>query len=130
MSKSTTVMDWQTEIHAWAKQRGWCEEFESWKDMGPEGFRLLAAHIAEKLALVHSEVSEALEELRTADNLEDVQRVWAGDKGKPEGFGVEMADVIIRVLQLNALLGIDTQKMLDLKADYNATRPYRHGKNM
>ena len=44
--------------------------------------------------LIHSELSEALEELRKPDNPD----YYTGENGKPEGFWVELADCIIRIL--------------------------------
>jgi hypothetical protein len=44
--------------------------------------------------LIHSELSEALEELRKPNNPD----YYTGEKGKPEGFWVEMADCVIRIL--------------------------------
>lgn len=79
--------------------------------------------IPEKLALVHAEVSEALEEFR---NDSDVTKVYFVD-GKPEGFGVELADVIIRVADLAEKHGICLSALIKMKMRFNATRPRRHG---
>lgn len=69
---------------------------------------------AEMLALIHSEVSEALEELR-----------------KPErdiaAFGAELADIVIRTLDLAERAGIDLETAVLAKIKKNAGRPYRHG---
>ena len=42
-------------------------------------------------------------------------------------FEDEMADTIIRILDLCAAKGIDIDKHIELKMKYNATRAYRHG---
>jgi len=47
--------------------------------------------------------------------------------GKPVGFPTELADVIIRTLDLASGLGIDIEEAIRIKMDYNATRPHRHG---
>jgi hypothetical protein len=54
---------------------------------------------------------------------------WArfGYDSKPEGFGIEAADVLIRVFDLMGFLGIDIAEMVRIKQAYNETRPYRHG---
>lgn len=46
--------------------------------------------------LFHSELSEALEEYRANHALTEV---WSGEKGKPEGIPIEIADFVIRVCQ-------------------------------
>ena len=49
------------------------------------------------------------------------------ENGKPEGFGVEIADAIIRCLDLTEALGIDIGERILEKHEYNGTRPHRHG---
>lgn len=39
----------------------------------------------------------------------------------------ELADVIIRVLDYCAHAGIDIENVLEVKHEYNKSRPYRHG---
>lgn len=81
-------------------------------------------NIPEKLALIHSEVSEALEEYRKGIDLESV---YYEDGDKPEGFGVELADAVIRIMDLCGHLGIDLATLVEEKHQYNLTRSYRHG---
>ncbi len=64
------------------------------------------------LALIHSEVSEALEAFR---------------KGDKENFAEELADTLIRVLDCAGGLGIDLDKEVRTKLEKNKTRGYRHG---
>lgn len=65
------------------------------------------------IALIHSELSEALEEERN---------------GNPEGVAVELADAVIRIADLCGHLGIDLEEVIEIKMAYNEGRPYKHGK--
>jgi len=78
--------------------------------------------IPELIALIHSELSEALEEYRINENLE-----MKYIKKKPEGFVVELADVLIRIFDLAGKYELDLQTALEKKLKYNETREYRHG---
>lgn len=84
---------------------------------------LKARNIPEMLALIHSEVSEALEEYRKGR----MGVYYNAGSGKPEGFPIEMADALIRIGDLMRYLKYDTNYVVNLKHKYNATRPHRHG---
>ncbi|WP_078434250.1 MazG nucleotide pyrophosphohydrolase domain-containing protein [Metabacillus halosaccharovorans] len=64
------------------------------------------------LALIHSEVSEALE---------------ADRKGDQENFVEELADVCIRIFDLCGSKKIDLEKAILEKMNRNKERSYRHG---
>lgn len=101
------------EIHQNARERGWWPE-------GPDNVN----NIPEKLALVHSEISEALEEYR---NHKLSAGIYMDHSTKPEGFGIELADAVIRIFDLAEYLQIDIQECIEIKMDYNKSRPLRHG---
>lgn len=89
------------EIHDNAVAHGWYEEEKS---------------VPEMLCLIHSEVSEGLEGYRN--------HVKDGEKGC---LSEELADVVIRVFDMSAYLGIDIEEAIITKHEYNRLRPYRHG---
>lgn len=69
-----------------------------------------------KLALIHSEVSEALEEVRKTGKINDA-------------VGEEIADVIIRCLDFAHGYGIDINDHIVKKMKKNAERSKLHGKH-
>ena len=108
------LQDFMEEVHETAVAHGWWDTEED-------------CNVPTKIALIHSELSEALEEFR--DSKFDMYYVPVGDEGesKPEGMSVELADAIIRILDLCAEYDIDIVGALKEKANYNRTRPFRHG---
>ena len=76
------------------------------------------------LALIHSEVSEALEAYRK----HELESWYEKDRNyKPEGISFELADTIIRICDLAGHLEIDLEKAIKEKIAYNKGRSYRHG---
>lgn len=124
-------------VHATAVDHGW------WPKTG--------RNMGEMIALMHSELSEALEAWRDHDNVTAIRYeypltnegnvdgttvlyepsfVYADGRvelGKPVGVASEFADVIIRILDTCKMLNIPITEALVRKAAYNQTRPYRHG---
>jgi NTP pyrophosphatase (non-canonical NTP hydrolase) len=80
--------------------------------------------IGDQIALMHSELSEALEEHR---NGHQPNEIYFADGGKPEGIPVELADCIIRIFDFCGKYDIDLEHAIEIKMEYNKTRPFRHG---
>lgn len=131
------------EVHEIAVKKGW------WDDPQPT--------FGEIIALCHAELSEALEEHRAGhpmewrqclvcyeedavagivtlcgeastepcDCLDDPKCFYRGKK--PEGVAVELADCILRILDYCGHEGIDIDRVIRDKIEYNKTRTYRHG---
>lgn len=57
-------------------------------------------------------------------------KIWLelGYRPKPEGVPVELADAIVRILDMCAAWGIDIDEVVAHKMAYNERRPYKHGK--
>lgn len=94
-----------------------------------------------KLALIHSEVSEALEDVRDRkmdtvyvhkemSNQLTSAPVDGFSPPKPNGFLSEIADVMIRCGDLIGMLGRRDEfvKVLREKMAYNKSRPFKHGR--
>ena len=121
-----TINGFARTINEMAYEKGWW----NWGQSPNVGIDNDIKVIAEKLLMVHSEISEATEELRTCKSWEDLGSVaYEGyeNPSKPIGFAVELADAVIRLLDLMYALGIDIETVMRDKIRYNATRPHRHG---
>lgn len=88
------------------------------------------ATIGEDIALMHSELSEALEDHRAG---KAPTEVWYdisekyGPMPKPCGIPSEMADVIIRIFHFCGKHKIDIGFAVLEKMRFNDTRPFMHG---
>lgn len=116
------------EIHSLAKEKGWYDGEER--------------KLPELIALIHSELSEALEEYRNGFKPDEVYCNCNCDRSegngmplnpcrncgeKPEGIPIELADCIIRILDTCGYYGIDIEEAVRIKHEYNKTRARRHG---
>ena len=105
-----TIKELIKQSHDTAKEKGW------WDD--PRTF-------GENIALCHSELSEAYEEFRNYSKFTEIY--YNDGNSKPEGIPIEIADVLIRIGDLCGRYNIDLESAVELKLEYNKTRPYRHG---
>ena len=118
----------QEAVHENAKAHGWWDGEER--------------TFGELIALCHSELSEALEEYRNNVPEKDLHRskyakYYSGGgyvasdvtecSKKPEGIPIELADVVIRIMDMCEHYGIDLEAAILEKHKYNQTRPYKHG---
>jgi NTP pyrophosphatase (non-canonical NTP hydrolase) len=94
-----------------AKAHGWHDETRT---------------IGDLICLMHSELSEALEEHRNGRLPAEIYFNEA-KPDKPEGIPIELADCIIRIFDFCGLHEVDLEEALTIKMQYNKTRPYRHG---
>lgn len=102
----TEFSNFQEYVHAMAVDKGWWETERT---------------DAEAIALMHSELSEALEAARTGYPV--------SDKIAPHGnFVEELADTIIRIMDLCGKRELDVAEAIVQKVMVNAKRPHKHGK--
>ena len=96
------------DVHHTAKAKGF------WED-GVE------RNNGEMLCLIHSEISEALEALRHGNPPDDKVPEFTGAE-------TELADAVIRIMDLAHARGWRVAQAIEAKMKFNATRAHKHGK--
>ncbi len=107
------------QVHETAIQKRWWDEPQTFGDL---------------MILVVTEATKAHKHIRDFGE-KDVQRIWANSDPKtvfegvaqPEGVPIELADIIIRTLDIAAHYNIDIETAIKVKMGYNKVRPARHG---
>jgi len=79
-----------------------------------------------QIALIHSELSEALGYYRSMKDVNEIDEVHEGVM-ELKGFFVEIADAIMRLLVLCEHYNIDIERIMLLKNSENKLRGYKHG---
>ena len=120
------IKEIQKEIHQVNVEKGF------WEDR---------KNVGEVLMLIVSELGEALDAHRSGKSADiDAFNARGIDRIHPDDFEVdfqqcikdtfedEIADTVIRILDMCEGFGIDLETHIKLKLEYNKTRPYKHGK--
>lgn len=110
-----------------AQKAGWWDDFPGDIDAVRHSGSLTPEQhnwIGNKLLLVCSEAIEAHGEIRNGKGIHDY---YHSEGGKPEGFATELADVIVRVMDMCYNLNIPLEMAINAKLAYNRRRGYKHG---
>lgn len=99
-----------------------------------KGWSIKWGNVPEKLMLVVTELAEAMEWYRyfSADDMVELEKglkELTSERGEDSlvQFRIEMADAVIRLLNMSSSLGIDIEKEIAAKMERNEKRPFKHG---
>lgn len=114
------------QVHATARSKGWWDgrfavEQAALLGGGPElEATARAANDSSLIALIQSEASEALEALRAGNPPDDKIPEFSGAEA-------ELADVVIRIADMNTARGWNVGGAIKAKMEMNKTRSHMHG---
>jgi NTP pyrophosphatase (non-canonical NTP hydrolase) len=110
-----SIMYLTNAIRSLNTEKGWREKF-SGDTVAPRTGPWFAAYVA----LAQSELSESLDAYRN--------KIWSDTiDNKPVGVGPELADALIRIIDMADIWNIDLGYELKRVIAYGHTRPYQHG---
>lgn len=122
---TTSLNELSIDVHKNAVEHGW---WDSEREIGTI------------LMLIVTELAETMEEHRNGFKPNEVYYSGKTKEGeaftsttgteickKPEGIPIELADAVIRILDYCGKEGIDLDRAISIKHEYNKTRPYKHG---
>jgi NTP pyrophosphatase (non-canonical NTP hydrolase) len=116
-----TISQWCVKAHNLSREKGWYEG--------------APREVGTLYMLMVSEISEALEEVRAKRpamyTKQNGEIIPITDEyyttAKPEGELIELADLAIRLFDYCGARGLDLERAIEIKHEFNKTRPHRHG---
>ncbi len=104
---------------------------EVWKIAEEKGWHEKEVTFGEFIANCHAELSEAFEYYRVNGddrvNTIEVIPTISDELDKPQGIPIELADVIMRILDYCETNGVAIYQAIEMKMIFNKTRDHRHG---
>lgn len=116
------VNDYSETIHVQNAEKGFWDKRGAMYMSARNLYGINYAHYltaADCVALIHGELSEGIEALR--------KPAFPINSTEKDSFGGEMADAVIRIMDLCAFFGIPIGDAIVARAQHNTTRPHMHG---
>jgi len=127
MSQNRTLNELVTDVHQTAVEKGWWDG----GDRNPlELHMLMVTEVAEATECARSDLPTIYAEVPGPNDLPihttDIDRIIS-EVLKPEGEAIELADVVIRIMDYFGKKDWDLNEAIEMKIAFNKTRPHRHG---
>lgn len=97
------------------------KEREAYEIAADHGFHHSKNNFGERVALIHSELSEALDYYRKGEDIP------SDHISEFTGVEEEFADVLIRIMDTAAEFGLDVGNAVIAKMKFNESRPFKNG---